>query len=173
MRRIAVTFLTLLLLWSLVAQIDHMASGLHVYLFAGGLFVTYAALMLPLRDGLIATMFGGLLHDATTPVYFGTHLLLFATAHVIVYHLRDRIPREDTTARVLVALFANLAIFLLFSFTQIHHAPLPAALWPRLIADLACSQIFIALVAPWFFALQARALVLAGVERDSLAPPPT
>src|SRR2546425_1240401 len=100
MRRIVITFLTLLLLWTFVTQLSHMTSDAHVYLFAGGLFVAYAALMLPLRDGMIATLLGGLLHDATTPVYFGTHLLLFASAHAIVYHLRDRIPREETMVRV-------------------------------------------------------------------------
>ena len=172
MRRIAVTFLTLLLLWTLVTQLSHTLTGFHVYLFVGGLCIAYAALMLPLRDGLLASALAGLLHDATTPVYFGTHLMLFATAHVIVYHLRDRMPREETTVRILVALFANLGIFLLLSFAQIHRIPAPAAVWPRLIVDLACSQIFVALVAPWFFALQTRALVLVGVERDALAPPP-
>jgi rod shape-determining protein MreD len=152
----------------LITQLNHAMSDMHVYLFAGGLFVTYAALMLRLRDGMMASLLAGLLHDATAPVYFGTHLLLFAAAHTVVYHLRDRIPREETTARVLVALFTNLGIFLLFSFSQINGSLAPAAVWPRLIADLACSQIFIALTAPWFFALQARALVLTGVERDSL-----
>lgn len=172
MRRIAVTFLTLLLLWTLTTQLSDLLSGLHVYLFAGGLFVAYAALMLPLRDGLVASSLGGLLHDSASPGYFGTSLILFGTAHVIVYHLRDRMPREQTAVRVLVALFANLGIFLLFSLIQIRHAPVPSATWPRLGGDLLCSQIFVVLVAPWFFALQTRALVLVGVERDSLAPPP-
>jgi rod shape-determining protein MreD len=167
--RIAITFLTLLLLWTLVAQVNHALSGMHVYLFVAGPLIAYAALMLPLRDGLVASILAGLLCDATTPVYFGLHFLLFAVAHTVVYHLRDRIPREETVTRVLVALFANLAIFILVSYVCLRHSPAPAAAWPRLIADLACSQIFIALVAPWFFALQARALVLSGAERDSIA----
>ena len=48
-------------------------------------------------------------------------------------------------------------------------SPAPAAAWPRLIADLACSQVFLALVAPWFFALQLRALTLAGSARELAA----
>ena len=169
MRRTLVTFLTLLLLWALVAQVNHALSALHVYLFVGALFVAYAALTLPLRDGLATSVLGGLLCDATAPVAFGTHLLLFAAAHAVIFHLRDRLPRDDTIARVVVVLLANLALFLLLSFTQIGHAPAPGAAWPRLIADLVCSQIFLALVAPWFFALQFRALVLARLERDPLA----
>ena len=165
MRRALVIFFTLLLLWTLVAELNHALTGLRIYLFVGGLFVTYAALMLPLNVGLSASLLGGLLCDATAPVWFGTHLLLFAAAHAVVFHLRTRIPRDDTVARVVAALLANLAIFLLFSITQIGGSPVPAAAWLRLFADLACSQVFLVLIAPWFFALQGRALVLAGAEQ--------
>ena len=58
MRRTLVTFLTLLLLWAVVAQVNHVLDG-HVYLFLGGLFVAYAALQLPLRDGLTAVLLAG------------------------------------------------------------------------------------------------------------------
>ena len=87
----------------------------------------------------------------------------------MIYHLRDRLPRDDTVARVIAALLANLALFLVFSFIQIARSPAPAAAWPRLIADLVCSQVFLALVAPWFFALQHRALVLTRATRDLIA----
>lgn len=168
MRHTLVTFLTLLLLWAVVAEINHALSGLRVYLFVGALFVTYAALMLPFRAGLASTVLGGLLCDANAPVWFGTHLVLFTAAFAIVSHLRDRLPRDDTVARVVVASLANLGLFLLFSFTQIGGSPAPAIAWPRLIADLVCSQIFLALIAPWFFALQHHALLLARAEREAI-----
>jgi cell shape-determining protein MreD len=168
MRRTFVTFLTLFLLWVVVGQVNHALSGLHVYVFVGGLFVTYAALQLPLRDGLAAVLLAGLLADAHAPVRFGLHSLLFAVAFVIIFNIRDHLPRDETVARVFVALLANLGIFLVLSFALIGRNPAPGAVWPRLIFDLICSQVFLALIAPWFFALQARALVLAHVERDSL-----
>ena len=168
MRHTAAIFVSLVLLWAIVAEVNHALTGLRVYLFAGGLFVTYAALVLPWRAGLAVTLLGGLLHDANAPVAFGTHLVLFAAAFAIVGHLRDRLPRDDTIARIIVALLANLALFLLFSFTQIGGSPAPGAAWPRLMADLACSQAFLILIAPWFFALQRRALLLAHAERESI-----
>jgi cell shape-determining protein MreD len=168
MRHTLATCLTLLLLWALVAEANHALSNLRVYLFVGGLFVTYAALMLPWRAGLAASLLGGLLCDANAPVAFGTHLVLFAAAFAVLSHLRDRLPREDTVARVIVALLANLGLFLLFSFTQISGSPAPAAVWPRLIADLVCSQVCLALIAPWFFALQHRTLLLARAEHESI-----
>jgi len=167
MRRTLVTFLTLLLLWAVVAQVNHVLDG-HVYLFLGGLFVAYAALQLPLRDGLTAVLLAGFVCDAGAPVPFGLHALLFAAAHAVVFNIRDHVPREETVARVFIALIVNLALFLVLSFVLVGRGPVPAAVWPRLIFDLVCSQVFLALIAPWFFALQSRSLVLTGVERDSL-----
>ena len=169
MRRTLVAFLTLFVLWVVVGQVNHALSGFHVYIFVGGLFVTYAALQLPLREGLAAVLLAGLLSDAQAPVRFGLHSLLFAVAFVIIFNIRDHLPRDETVARVFVALLSNLGIFLVFSFALIGRNPAPGAVWPRLIFDLLGSQVFLALVAPWFFALQARALVIANVERDSLA----
>jgi rod shape-determining protein MreD len=114
-------------------------------------------------------MLGGLICDANAPVVFGTHMLLFAAAHVTLFHLRDRVPRDDNVSAIVVVLLTNLALFLVFSFTQIHDSPAPAAVWPRLIADLVCSQLFLVIVTPWFFALQAGALALARIPRDDAA----
>lgn len=158
MRRPLTLFAVLLVLWAIVTELNHALSSLHLYVFAGGLFVGYAALMQPMRTGLTATLLAALVCDANTPVAFGTHVILFAAAHLTVFRIRDRVPREDNIAAILLVLFTNFALFLLFSFTQMPASASPAAVWPRLIADLICSQVFIAVVTPWSFALQARAL---------------
>jgi rod shape-determining protein MreD len=168
MRRTLVITLSLLLLWAIVAQLNDALSTVRLYVFAGGLFVVFAALTQPRRPGLIAVMLAGLICDANAPVTFGTHMLLFAAAHFILFQLRERVPRDDNISLIAIVLLTNLALFLVFSFTQIHDSPVPAAIWPRLIADLVCSQLFLALVAPWFFALQAGALALARVPRHDL-----
>ncbi|HVU23564.1 MAG TPA: hypothetical protein VHE13_05510 [Opitutus sp.] len=164
MRQALVTFLTLVLLWLAVAHCNHALAPLHVYLSVGGLFVTYAALALPLRTGLAAVFLGGLVCDAAIPVPFGLHALLFAAAHYALFRVRDRVPRDDTVARVVIALLTNLALFLVFAFLEASRLPDPAAVWPRVGCDLICSQVFLTLIAPWFFALQERALELARVS---------
>lgn len=170
MRRALVIAGALLLLWTVVAQANHSITGLHLYLFVGGLYVAFAALTQPLGPGLAASIMGGLWCDVTAPAgLFGTHALLFAAAHVSVFHVRDRIPRDETASRVVVALLTNLALFLVFSFSQVHLSPAPAEVWPRLLTDLVVSQLALSLLAPWFFALQARVLVLCRVDRESLA----
>lgn len=162
MRRALVTFLTLALLWGFVSELNHQLAPWHVYLWIGGLFVTFSAINLPFSSGLLATLMGGFLIDAYSPVAFGTHALLFAAAHAIIFNMRDRIPRDETIARVIIALLTNLALFLVFSFIQVTRLPSPAAVWPRIILDLISSQVFLALIAPWFLALQFRALEVAG-----------
>ena len=168
MRRTLVMIATSLILWTMVAQLNHVLSSSHVYVFVGGLFVAYAALTFPLRAGLIASLVAGLLCDAAEPVSFGTFMILYATAHAVVYNLRNRIPRDDMLARVLVGLFANLGIFLALCFVQMFHAPALAAAWPRILFDLMISQIAIALFGPWFFSLQAKSLALLGRENDRI-----
>lgn len=169
LRRTLVLSATLLLLWGVVAEVNHLLSGLRVFLSVGALYVAFVALAQPFRAGLIISAIGGLICDANAPTaVFGLHTLLFVAAHAVLFHLRDRIPRDDTISRVIIALLANLALFLLLSFSQIHRSPSPAAAWPRLFVDLVCSQVILTLIAPWFFALQTRALILAGVERETL-----
>jgi len=169
-RRTLVLAATLLLLWFLVAEANHLLAGLRVYLYPAALFVVHAALTQPARSGLAATLLGGLIFDAHAPApLFGLHLILFAAAHAVVFHLRDRIPRDDTVAVVVVALLVNFALFLMLSFWIVPFLPVPATAWGRLLMDLLVSQFVVALAAPWYFALQSRALLLAGVEREGFA----
>jgi rod shape-determining protein MreD len=166
MRGAAVLFLTLYLLLAIVGEANNALSGAHVWLFAGGLFVTYPALAAPVRGALAVTVLGGLLCDAVTPVPFGTHAALFATAHVVVYNARERLQRDETAVRVAVALVLNLALYLAISFVKIRAVPSEATVWPRLLSDLAFSEVAVGLCAPWFFALQERSLHLARAVRE-------
>ena len=179
MRRVVVIFCTHFLLWLLIAQFNHALSRFPVHLFVGGLYITYPALALRFRDGMITAFLVGLLCDANMPIapavsgaalgLAHTHTLLFVSAYTIVHHLRDRLARNETAGRVWVALFTNLGIFAVFALLRIGDLPALGAIWTRIVIDLACSQIFLALIAPWFFALQERSLVLAGVEREHVA----
>jgi rod shape-determining protein MreD len=161
MRGAFALFLTLYVLRAIVAEANSALSGMHVWLFSGGLFVAYSALMMPFGQGFTVTFFAGLLCDSVTPVPFGTHAVLFAVAHAIVFNARERLQRDDTAVRVIVALLANLGLFLALTFVRIRVAHGGAGSWPRMLSDLAWSEIMIVAVAPWFFALQLRTLELA------------
>jgi hypothetical protein len=159
--RFSLIFLSTLLLWAVTAQLNHALAPWRLYVFVGALAVTLPAITLPLENRPARQFLRRpFVRRRVAPVSFGTHALLFALTHAVVFNFRDRVPRDDTLSRVVIALFANLGLFLIFSFTQVARSPAPASMWPRLFADLACSQVCLALIAPWFFAIQARALAL-------------
>lgn len=169
MRRFLTLFVCNAVLWAIVTQFNHMLTGVRIHLFVGALFVTYAALTQPLGVGLWVSLLSGLVFDANTPVGFGTHMVLFGATHVVVFRVRERVARNETISRIVVAVLANLGLFLAFGLTRIGDLPVPSILWPRFFIELACSQVFLAFVAIWFFAFQTHALAWVGIERDSFA----
>jgi hypothetical protein len=172
-RRWLIVFASTLLLWSLVGQLNHCLAPYSVFISAGGLMVTFAALRLNLRNGLTATILIALAVDSVEPVpavghhlLYGPHLLLFTTAHVFIFHLRTRFPREEVLFALGTALVANLGMFLGLFFIYVELAA-PSASGTaalRMLADLGWSQLFILVTAPWFFSLQQRALELCNFD---------
>jgi rod shape-determining protein MreD len=104
---------------------------------------------------------GGLLCDATAPLPFGTHAVLFVTAHILVYNVRERLQRDETAVRVVVALIVNAGLFLAIGAVALRHVPSGASIGPRVFSDLLLSEGAVLAAAPWFFALQLRSLELA------------
>lgn len=159
-----VIFACCVVLWTCISQLNHYLAPLHVSVFAGGLLITFSALRLGFSEGWWASFLIGLLIDSSAPVSFGFHALLFATAHVGVFNLRGRIPREETSFNLAVALVANLGLFVVITAVLLHRSPTPGEMIPRLLLDLLVSEALVIACAPWSFALQERALELCGIS---------
>lgn len=151
-------------LWFCLCQINHYLTPLHVSVFAGGLLVAFPALRLGFREGWWSTLCIGLLIDSSSAVYFGFHALLFLLLHVVIFHYRDRFPREETPFGVIVALFANFLLFLGITVSLLHRTPAPFSAVGRLTVDLLASEGLVLAIGPWFFSLQERALEWGGVS---------
>ncbi|HWA27267.1 MAG TPA: hypothetical protein VG734_16560 [Lacunisphaera sp.] len=156
-----------LLLWWLTGLANHYIAGLAVHLSLGGLLVAYGALRLDARHGLTATILTALLVDALEPVPFGTSLVLFSLVHATVLYGRQQFPREGAIIGIVVALLANLFLFIALSFLMVGQNPHPASAWLRIFVDLFFSQLAIVLVAPWFLALQDRSMELAEIHPET------
>lgn len=168
-RRVLILSAAALLLVLLLGQLNHYLSVWQLHVWCGGLLVTFAALQLGYRTGAAACFISGLLLDAGLPLAFGTQGILFLAAHAIIFNIRSRAPRGEAIVGVVIALIANLGLFLVLGFLRIDHAAHPAGAWLRAFADLLASQLVIALIAPWFFSLQARLLALGGTDlRDAV-----
>lgn len=163
-RRVLILTVASLLLTLLLGQLNHLLGPWQVHVWCGGLFVAFIALRLGYRTGALSSFVAGLLLDAGAPVAFGTQGFLFLTAHAVVFTLRARAPRDETIVGVMFALIANLGLFLALCVLRIDPSLDPASAWVRAFADLVVSQIVLALIAPWFFAVQTRLLEANGTS---------
>lgn len=149
-------------LWQMTGQANHYLASSRLYIWLGGLLVAFAGLRLPAQEGFNACFLIGLLVDAASPVPFGAHAFLFGIAQLILVRLRHRFAAEETMVAVTVALLTNLALLLVLAFFRLSGAPDAPAAGLRLLMDLLISQCVLALVGPWYFGLQLRALEYAG-----------
>lgn len=162
------TIAALLLLW-LLGQINHYLAVWQVQVWCGGLLVTFAGLRMGYRTGATFSFIAGLLMDAGEPVAFGTQAFLLLAAHAFIFTIRNRTPREESVVGVVVALIANLGLYLTLCFLRINPGADASTAWMRAFADLIASQLALALIAPWFFAVQARLLTASGQPPRSLS----
>ena len=166
-RQVLVLTLCAAALGLLLGQLNHALSGLALTLAAPGLLVVFAALRLAPGPGLAVALLAGLCLDAAAPpALFGRQALLLGFAFCLLHRVRARLPRESRAVAVVAAIFVNLALAIVTAFAGLDQLPHPASGALRLLVDLLLSQLATALLGPWFLALQARALDLAG------APPP-
>ena len=156
--RVLILVAASLLLALLLGQLNHQLATWQVHVWCGGLFVAFSGLRMAYGPGATAAFLAGLLLDATTPVAFGTQGFLFLAAHAVVFTLRARAPRGEVAVGVVVSLVANLGLFLALGFLRIDAAAESTGAWMRTFADLLFSQVVLALIAPWFFAIQQRML---------------
>ena len=162
-----IVFAANLLLWWLAGLVNNFCASLAVHFYLGGLMVVYAALRLDRKHGLIAIMLTGLLLDAAEPVPFGTSVALLGLIHATLLYGRQQFPREGAVFGIVVALLANLFLFIALSFLLVGENPRPGEAWLRVFVDLLASQLLILLVAPWFLALQDRAMALVQIHPET------
>ncbi len=163
-RLVLVSFGCGALLWTIFGQLNHYLTGFHVSLFVGGLLITFPALRLSYREGWKIAVLLGLWCDALCPVRFGLHAVLFLAALTCIHHVRDRFPRDELSFGIVVALAANAVLFLALTAGLIVRHPQPLSALPAILTDLLLSELALVAVAPWFFALQERALEIAGLS---------
>jgi len=148
----------------LTGQLNHALAPFGLTLEVAGLLCAFAGLRLEFSRAFTVALLTGFLVDAGTPVGFGRHAFLFGLMVCLLSRVRFRLPREETLVGVVTALFINLACFVVTGFVALGSLPDTTSGALRLLADLLVSQLFIALIGPWFFALQLRALAFAGAS---------
>ncbi len=166
LRTIVAAAITLLVLF-LVGEGNHYLSPLNTHLYVAGLLITFPILRFSYRQGFVFIVLIALFYDSAAATPFGISLILFLLAHTVIYSLRSRFPREETSAALAVALLINGSLFLALALIQSTDNPAPAVYWRRAIADLFLSQIVVIILAGWFFSLQIEALRYFGIHLEN------
>ncbi len=161
-RRPVVIFVCGVILFALVRQANHVLAPWGVSLWCGGLAVAFPALRLSPQQGFNACFLLGLLLDATSPLPFGCNAFLFGVAQLAIVRVRNRFAAGEVLTGIAVAWVANLACYLTATFVALGTAAEHVS-GLRILTDLLFSQIAVGLLAPWFFALQERALNFARI----------
>ena len=170
-----VVLLANLLLWWLVGTGNHYLGRFSflwmdycsIHLYVGGMFVVYPALKLNSKQGWIAIALTGLMMDALEPVPFGTSMILLGLVYATLLYGRRRFPREGSIFSIVVALFANLFLFIALSFLLVGASPRPGETWLRIFVDLLASQFLILLITPWFFSLQEKSMEMLHINPET------
>lgn len=159
-----IPFAANLLLAVLAGEMNHYLAPWGCSILLSGLVLPVAALRLSLGPGLVAMVLTGFALDALGPTAFGANAAILSAGLLILHAIRHRLVREGAVAHLVVALLANLVIFvtqpMFAGGLSAYATPTPL----RIVMDLFLSQLVLAAAALWFFALQERALVLWGVD---------
>ncbi len=159
-RRIMVLLVCGWILMTIVRQTNHLLAPSGLSIWIGGLLITLAALHLNPKTGFVGCFLMGLMMDAWSPLGFGTHALLFGAAQIIIVRIRNRFASQELTIGITVALITNLILFVLITFIAVGRSSGGTISGVRILSDLVLSQVLLALITPWFFALQHRAFDL-------------
>ncbi len=144
------------ILLTIMRQMNHVLSPLNISLWLGGLLVAYPALKLNPRTAFTSCFIIGLMMDTWSPMKFGTHALLFGAAQIIIGRIRLRLATHEPTIELIVALIANLFMFIAMTFIAMGKSGGGSFSGLRLLTDLLISQVILVMILPWYFALQSR-----------------
>lgn len=154
-----------IMLGLLTRLLNHHLAVWQVHASVGGLAVAFPALRLHPKAAMWTAFCAGLAMDALTPVYFGQNALLMLAACSLIVGVRHRIPRDELPVGIAVAVIANLLLICARTVIFAPDWPDTGDGWLRVFSDLVASQLLIAAVTPWFFALQ-----MHGLHRLGVAP---
>ncbi len=153
--------MTQLLLWTLLAVINHHIAVWQVYLYTGGLFVVFAGLLMGPREGLLAALISGFIFDAGGSGVFGQNALLHGLGFLLLFRMRPRLAHDEISILITVTIITNSLLYLAKFVLLFFQLTSFTGMWGRFLWELLFSSVIVGLLAPWAFALQSRALEFA------------
>ncbi|WP_404421919.1 hypothetical protein [Nibricoccus sp. IMCC34717] len=163
-RAILTVIVCALVLSVITRELNHAFSWTALAVFTAGLPVAFAGLRLDFSAGWKTAVLLGLLADALAPVHFGVHAIAFLITFLLIFRMRQRVPRDETLVGTVFAIASNGLLYTALSLVFVWRNPAPDRMVGRLFSEAGLSTLLVLLLAPWFFALCTHALTWAGVD---------
>ena len=145
-------------------QANHYLSPTGIQLFVLGMLISFSALELNYKQGLLSLAPVTLVIDSKIPLPFGftfiTSIILFTIAHV----LRSRVRREVTASALATSVLLNLASFGAYTFGAMRYLGAEAIHFGPIALNLLASTLVVLMLNRIFFDTQVGVLSIFGIN---------
>ena len=147
-----------------VAQANHYLTPVGLNALVVGMLVSFSAMELSFKQGLLSLVPIALYLDSKSPLPFGFSLALFLLLFTLAYIIRSQVRREITASALASSIMLNLTAFLAYTLATAWHLGTEGLSFGVLALNLSLSAVVVALVNSLFFQAQTDTLAFFGVN---------
>ncbi len=155
-----VHYLTLFFL----GQANHYLAPLGIQIFALGMLLSFSALELTYKQGLLSLLPIALFLDSKSPLPFGFSLLFIAALYTLAHIARSRVRREISASRFATSILLNIAAFLGYTIAAARSLGSESLHLGPLALNLLAGLLVVALLNRIYFDCQTGTLSLFGID---------
>ncbi|MDQ8184402.1 hypothetical protein [Pelagicoccus sp. SDUM812002] len=147
-----------------LTQANYYLSSTGIQLFALGMLISFSALELNYKQGMLSIVPVTLFIDSKLPLPFGFTLIASITLFTIAHVLRSRVRRKVTSSALATSILLNLASFAAYTFGAIRYLGAEGIHFGPLALNLFASTLVVVLINRFFFDMQIGALSIFGIN---------
>lgn len=147
-----------------LGQANYYLAPLGIQLFAMGMVISFSALELNLKQGILSLAPVCLLVDSKMPLPFGFTLLASMTLFTIAHILRSRVRREATAYALASSLLLTGAGFAAYTFGAAYYLGSESIHFWAIALNLAASSAVVVFLNRIFFETQTGLLAIFGIN---------
>ncbi len=147
-----------------LSQANYYLSSSGIQIFVLGMLISFSALELNYKQGLLSLTPVTLIIDSKLPLPFGYTFIASITLFTIAHILRSRVRREVTASALATSILLNLASFAAYTFGAIRYLGSEAIHFGPLALNLLASTLVVLLVNRIFFDTQIGTLSIFGIN---------
>ncbi len=147
-----------------LTQANYYLSSTGIQLFVLGMLISFSALELNYKQGLLSIVPVTLAIDSKLPLPFGFTLISSITLFTIAHVLRSRVRREVTASALATSILLNLGSFAAYTFGAIRHFGSEAIHFGPLALNLLASTLVVLMINRFFFDTQIGVLSIFGIN---------